>query len=306
VPILLGPREDILALAKELEVDLTFVKVLEPAKSTDLPLFCERLKRIQRYKGVEMANACEVVAQPQHFASMMIQYGQADAMVGGNLSIPAAVFRALLHMVKADPSVPKVFSVAVLAASHLEHFGPEGTLYLADAGMIPDPTVDELAAIAEKTGALARHYLGRRPRVVMLSHSTMGSAGTDSAKKVAAATELARQHIAASGGEVELDGELQLDVALDADAAEIKIPGMTRKDPADVLIFPNLDAAHISLKLLQHVAGARVYGQLIVGLSRPAAQVARTVDATSLLGTALAVGVEAVKYHELYPDGEMS
>jgi phosphate acetyltransferase len=303
VPILLGPKKEILAKAEELGIDMTFVKVLEPAVASDLPLFCERLRRIQRFKGVELANACEVVAQPHHFASMMIQYGQADAMVGGNLSLPAAVFRAVLHMVKPDPSVPKAFSVAVLSAPHLKHFGPAGVLYLADSGMIPDPNVEELAAIAEKTGLLARHNLGRRPRVAMLSHSTLGSAGTDSARKVVAATELAKQRV--SGIEIEIDGEIQVDVALDAAAAEIKVPGLAAKETADVLVFPNLDAAHIAMKLLHHVAGARVYGQLILGLARPAAQVTRTVDATSLLGTALAVGLEAVKFHELYPDGEM-
>lgn len=306
VPILLGSRDEIVALAAEMEVDLTFVKVLDPATASDLPLFCERLKRIQRYKGVKLANACDVVAQPHHFASMMIQYGQADAMVGGNLSVPAAIFRAVLHMVKHDPSVPKVFSVAVMSGAHLEHFGPDGTLYLADTGMIPEPTVEELAVIAEKTGALARLYLGRRPRVAMLSHSTNGSAMTDLARKVVAATELARQRVAASQEEIEIDGEIQVDVALDAAASEVKIPGLVAKKPADVLVFPNLDAAHISMKLLHHVAGARVYGQLIMGLARPAAQVARTVDVTGLLGTALAVGLEAVKFHELYPDGELS
>ena len=305
VPILLGPRQDILRMAAEMGIDLTFIKVLEPSEASDLPLFCERLKRIQRYKGVEMANACDVVAQPLHFASMMIQYGQADALVGGNLSLPAAVFRAVLHMVKPDPAVPKAFSVAVLSAPHLAHFGREGMLYLADSGMIPDPSVEDLAVIAEQTGSLARHYLGRRPRVAMLSHSTQGSAGNESARKVAAATDLARQHVAASRAEIDIDGEIQADVALDAAAAEIKIPGMEAKEPADVLVFPNLDAAHIAMKLLHHVAGARVYGQLILGLARPAAQVTRTIDATSLLGTALAVGLEAVKSHELYPDGEL-
>lgn len=305
VPILLGERERIIELAGELGTDLTFVKVLEPAKSTDLDLFCDRLNRIQRYKGAELANACEVVAQPHHFASMMIQYGQADGMVGGNRSIPAAVFRALLHLVKPDPTVPKAFSVAVVVGKHLDCFGPDGILYFADAGMIPEPDVEELSAIAARTGLLAHHHLGRRPRVAMLSHSTLGSATTASARKVATATELARQKIAASGVEVTVDGELQLDVALDARAAEIKVPGMEQRTPADVLVFPNLDAAHIAMKLLRHVAKARVYGQLIQGLSRPAAQVPRTVDATGLFGTALAVGIEAVKYHELYPDGEM-
>ena len=306
VPILLGPRDDIRDLAKREGVDLTFVKVLDPEKSSDLPLFCERLKRIQRYKGVELANACEVVAQPHFFGAMMVQYGHADGMIGGNISVPSSVIRALLHMVKPNPAVPRVFSTTVLEGSHLQNFGRDGLLFLADTGLNPELSVEQLAAIGVETGKLARLYLGRRPRVAMLSHSTDGSALTESARFVKAASELARKRAAADRFDLEIDGEIQADVALDASAAEIKFPKMEKKDPADVLVFPNLDAAHIALKLMHHVAGARVYGQFILGLARPAGLVTRTVDVTSLLGTAMAVGVEAIKYHELDPDGEIA
>jgi phosphate acetyltransferase len=70
------------------------------------------------------------------------------------------------------------------------------------------------------------------------------------------------------------------------------------------LVFPNLDAAHISLKLLQHLAGAQNYGQLILGLSRPAAQLPRTASVETIFGTAAAVAVEAIKYHELHPESD--
>lgn len=300
-PILLGNRETIHAIASDLGVDMTFVNALNPAEASDLPLFCRRLDRIERFRGIELSNASEVLQQPAYFGAMMIQYGQADGLVGGNLSLPAAVFRPLLHLVKPDPAVPRVFSVVVQVAPQLPHFGRDGILFLADCGLNPDPSIEELAAIAVETGKLARLYLGRRPRVAMLSHSTMGSAVNPLVGKMQAATELARQLGAAT--DLEIDGELQVDVALDPDAAEIKLPDMERKKPADVLIFPNLDASHIAFKLLKHAAGVRTYGQLTMGLCRPAAQVARTMDVTSLLGTALAVGVEAIKYHELYPQG---
>jgi phosphotransacetylase len=236
---------------------------------------------------------------------MMIQYGHADAFVGGNGSTPAAVFRALLHLVKPLPEVPRAFSAVVAVGPHLASFGSGGILFLADCGVNADPAVVELAAIGVETGKLANHYLGRTPRVVFLSHSTKGTSNMPSARRVAAATELARQQVIGGVLDIEVDGELQLDVALDPEAAEIKLPGRELKRAADALIFPNLDAGHIAVKLLQHVAGARIYGQIIVGLARPAAQVPRTVGIDSLLGTALAVGVEAIKYHQLYPDGEV-
>lgn len=303
VPILLGDREEIRGMAKEAGIDLTFVRILNPADSSDYELFCGYLQQIERYRGVELSNVNEVVAQPHYFGALMIQYGHADALVAGNLSVPATVFRALLHLVKPIPTVPRVFSVAILTAPHLSHVGRDGVLFLADCGLNPSPSSDELASFAAETGQLARVYLGRRSRVALLSHSTKGSASTDLARHVAGATERARTLV--NPEEVDIDGELQADAALDPLAAERKIEHAERKDAADVLVFPNLDSSNIALKLLSHVGGAQVYGQLILGLARPAAQVSRTMSEEGILGTALAVGVEAIKYHELYPDGEV-
>jgi phosphotransacetylase len=100
--------------------------------------------------------------------------------------------------------------------------------------------------------------------------------------------------------DLEIEGEVQADVALVPATAEVKLPGSGVRQPADVLVFPNLDAGHIALKLLQHVGGARNYGQLIMGLTCPAAQVPRTATVETILGTAAVVGVEAIKYHQIY------
>jgi len=115
----------------------------------------------------------------------------------------------------------------------------------------------------------------------MLSHSTKGSAYTKSAQRVQAATELARQKIEKNYLDLKIHGEIQADVALDPTAAEIKLSYPISQKSADVLVFPNLDAGHISLKLLQHLLGAQNYGQFIMGLARPAAQVPRTVSEES-------------------------
>ncbi|MFC7339497.1 phosphate acyltransferase [Haloferula chungangensis] len=305
VPILLGERDRILALAKEHHVDLTFVKVISPKGSGDFTLFCQRLLKVERYRGAQVGDPTEIVARPHYFGAMMVQYGQADALVGGNLALPATLFRALIHTIKPLPGVPKIFGTTILAAPHLNHFGASGLLLLSDSGLIPQPTVEQLASIAVETGKIARHFLGRPARVAMLSHSTKGSASTPDALRVAAATALAREHAKSQFLDMKIDGEEQADVALDPAAAEIKLPDSELRPSADVLVFPNLDAAHISLKLLQHCAGAMNYGQLIVGLARPAAQVPRTASEETIFGTAAAVGVEAIKYHEAYPDGEV-
>ncbi len=302
IPILLGDKAKILSLAEDHGIGLDFIKVLEPEKAGDFEIFCEFLQRTEHIRGIEITNAAEIIRQPAYFGAMMIQYGQADGLVGGNISFPASIFRSLLHLVKPVPTVPRVFSVAILFAPHLAHFGREGVLFLADCGLNEDLSSEQLAAIAMETGQLARVYLGRRPRVALLSHSTKGSASTSSGREVQAATEIARQRV--NPDEVDIDGELQADAALDPLASEIKLPNAEFKQAADVLVFPNLDAANIALKLLTHVGGARSYGQFILGLTRPAAQVSRTMDVEGIYGTALAVGVEAIKYHEAYPQGE--
>ena len=304
-PILLGNKERIRAIAAEHSVSLKFVHIIDPPLASDFGLFCQRVENMARYRTMQLGKPDEIVARPHYFGSLMVQYGQADAVVGGNQALPAAYFRALLHTIKPLPDVPKIFGVTILTGAHLKHMGGSGILFLADCGLNPNPDVAELAAIAIETGKLAHHFLGREAHVAMLSHSTKGSAATTDARRMAAATSLAQDRALREFLEIHIEGELQADVALDPQAAETKLPGSEVRPTADVLVFPNLDAAHISLKLLQHVAGAQNYGQLILGLSRPAAQVPRTATEETIFGTAAAVAVEAIKFHQLYPDGEV-
>lgn len=303
VPILLGNREKVSNLAAEIGAKMDFVKIIDPTTADDLDLFTERLIRIEKLKGIELANPREVVSRDNYFASMMTQYGQADAMIGGNQHLPATIHRGLVQLVKPMPGVDHPFTAAIMVSESMPHFGPGGVLYLADCGISDVPSVSELTSIAIETGRLAHHYAGRRVRVAMLSHSTMNSGASDSATRVRAATEAARAIATQNRYEMEIDGELQADVALDPLAAEVKLPKMEARPAADVLVFPNLDAAHISMKLLRHLAGASKYGQLVLGLTRPAAQVPRTVTPRGLLGTVAAVGSEAIKYHEMFPEG---
>lgn len=304
-PILLGHRETIHGMAREAGISMKFIHVIDPPNAGDFGLFCRRVENMARYRTMKIGGAEELVARPHYFGALMVQYGQADAIVGGNQALPAAYFRALINTIKPLPHVPKLFGVMVLTGPHLQHMGGDGLLFLADTGLTPEPDVSQLATIAVETGKLASHMLGRPARVAMLSHSTKGSAGTDSARRMAAAAALARDVVTREFLKLQIDGEVQADVALDPAAAEIKLSDPGTRQPADVLVFPNLDSAHISMKLLQHVAGAQGYGQIIMGLARPAAQVPRTASANTIFGTAAAVAVEAIKYHQLYPQGEV-
>ncbi len=300
IPILLGNRDRIRQMAADLDASLLFVNVLQPDLSSELPLFIKRLKKSERYRGRNILNPEDVVTRPHNFAALMIQYGHADAMVAGNDSIPASVFRAAFSMIKPDAKVEKVFGANILVAQHLTNFGRDNILFLADCGVIPEPNIKDLATIATVTGQFAHHFLGRMPRVSLLSHSTKGISQTPSAKKVAAATELATQMVTDARLDIKIRGEIQADVALDPAAAEVKLEDSDINNPSDVLVFPNLDAGHMALKLLQHVAGAQNYGQFVLGLEKPVVQVPRTATEETLLGSAAIAGVQAIRFNDIY------
>jgi len=304
-PILLGNREKIHSMAAQAAISMKFIHVIDPPQAGDFDLFRRRVENMARYRTMKIGEAEQLVSRPHYFGALMVQYGQADAVVGGNQAVPAGFYRALINTIKPLPHVPKLFSVMVLTGAHLQNMGGNGLLFLADTGLTPEPDVQQLSTIAVETGKLASHMLGRPARIALLSHSTKGSFNSESARKMAAAAALARDIVAREYIQLHIDGEVQADVALDPAAAETKLADPGAKQSADVLVFPNLDAAHIGMKLLQHVAGANAYGHIVMGLARPAAQVPRTASPNTIFGTAAAVAVEAIKYHQLYPQGEV-
>lgn len=304
VPILLGRKQRIRALASQHKISLEFVKIIDPHTSSDLPLFLKRAENMARYRANGQVDTRETVERPHYFGSMMVQYGHADAIIGGNQAIPASYFRALLRVIKPLPDVPRIFGVSILTSENFPLLQENGMLFMADTGLIPEPDVAQLSTIAIETGKLAHHLLGRVPTVALLSHSTKGTSTTKEARKIVAATALAKDRIQNELLNISLDGELQADVAIDPSAAETKLPDVVSRKTADVLVFPNLDAAHISLKLLQHLAGAQTYGKIILGLARPAAQIPRTATCGMIFGTAVIAAVEAIKYHELHPESD--
>src|SRR5437867_4229414 len=174
-------------------------------------------------------------------------------------------------------------------------------MFKADCGVIPDPTVDQLADIAVSTAELARQLLGKRPRVASLSYSTKGSATHPSIGKVQAATALAEKKAREKGIEADFDGELQVDAALVPEIAARKLPDSKVAGHANVLIFPDLNSGNIASKLVRAIARANAYGQILLGLDRPAADVSRGSNAHDILGVAAIVGVQSIKYGDLYP-----
>jgi len=299
VPILLGDVVAIRKAAEENGVKMDFIRVIDPEKSSDFGLFCDRFQNMERFRKLDIDDPRPTMAKPHYFASMMVQYGQADAVVGGNQTYAAGLFRAFFHMIKPLPGIGSVAAATVMECPGNPCFGENGVLFLADCAVIQEPTLDQLAMIAVESAKLASLFLGRPPKVAMLSFSNKSSAEAASSKKMAAAAVLARERAKKEMVEMEVDGELQVDVALMPEISEAKCGDNRIHGQADILVFPDLNAGHIARKLLQYAAAAQPYGQLLLGLSRPAAQVSRVSDEQKIFGTALAAGIRAIHYREL-------
>jgi phosphate acetyltransferase len=238
---------------------------------------------------------------PNYFGAMMVALHQADGFVSGANQSSGSVLRPLFQIVKVAPEATTASSCMVLEVEDTR-FGHDGVLFMADCGVIPEPNVEQLCDIALSTAQLARLLLGTRPRVALLSFSTKGSATHPSIGKVQAATALAQQKARAMNLDADFDGELQVDAALVPEIAARKLPASPVAGRANVLIFPDLNAGNIGSKLLQHVAKAHAYGQILLGLDRPAADVSRGSNAHDVLGVAAIVGVQSIRYDVLHPE----
>lgn len=298
-PILLGNRAQIHATAGDCGIKLEFIGVIEPEHSADFSLFCERYRKMERYRRKKVVAPEEVMSKPAYFGAMMLQYGYADGLVGGNLSMPAAFFRALFHMLKRMPGLDSAGSCLPVRLPLRPDIGSHGTLFLADCAVIPTPTVSQLAMLAVETARVAGALLNETPRVAMISFSTRGSAMNASTQRVVAATSLARERARQQLVSMEIDGELEIDAAINPDAAFRKAPNSILAGRANVLIFPSLDASHSAYKLLEIAAGGQTGGQLILGLARPAAQVSRVSPENTIFRAAVATAMRAVAYREV-------
>jgi phosphate acetyltransferase len=300
VPILLGDRAEIKVVAADLNLSLEGIRIINPTESEDLDNFAHRFEILRRAKGIKLTEAREAVRQPNYFGAMMVAMHQADGFVSGTHQISGSVLRPLFQIIKVAPQATTASSCQVMEVED-SRFGENGVLFMGDCGVIPEPTVEQLADIAVSTAQLARHLLGVRPRVALLSFSTRSTATHPSIGKVQAATALAQQQAQQKKLESDFDGELQVDAALVPEIAARKLPEGKVAGHANVLIFPDLNSGNIASKLVRCISRANAYGQILLGLDRPAADVSRGSNAHDILGVAAIVGVQATAYSKLYP-----
>jgi phosphate acetyltransferase len=299
-PVVLGSKAEIEKAAAAENIDLNRIGVIEPETASDLPVFIKRLEKLKRYHDLGPKQARELMTRPDYFGAMMVQYGQADGLVTGASETASSALRPLIQLIKPQPGVKSISSCMMLDLSN-KRYGERGVMLIGDCAVIPEPTVEQLASIAVETGKVCRQLTGNRPRIALLSFSTKGSSQLPSPQRIAAATALAKKQALDAGVELEIDGEMQADTALLTDLAARKAPDSHVAGKANVLIFPDLNSGNIGAKLVQILAGADAYGQILLGLSKPCAELSRGATEEDILGVAAILGVQAIEYRKLYP-----
>lgn len=270
VPVLVGPSDRLAVAASECSVSIDGLATIDPADDSTRQRCAELFLQLRKDKGVTPDQAWEQVLDPLYCASCLLKLGDLDATVAGAVNSTPAVLRPLLQIVKCAPGISTVSSSFIMETPQTQ-MGVDGVFLFADAGVMPNPTAEQLADIAITTAESARLYMETEPLVAMLSFSTAGSAEHPDVDKVRTATKLAQE----KAPDLVIEGEMQVDAALVPEVALSKFPDSRIRGKANVLIFPDLDAGNIAYKIVQRLCNAGAYGPLVQGLARTGLDLSR-------------------------------
>jgi malate dehydrogenase (oxaloacetate-decarboxylating)(NADP+) len=283
-PILLGDPAAIRRQAEEVGVTLEDVELMDPGRAEDLEPMAQELWRLRQRRGITLREARARVRDPMYHALLMLRQGRADAVLAGvDMYYPEAI-RPALEVIGIEPGRRRVSGIYMMVFQ-------QQTLFFADTTVNIDPDAETLAEIASAAARFVGR-LGVEPRVALLSFSNFGSVKHANAEKVRRAVELLHQR----EPELQADGELQADTAVVERLLTRSYPFARLRSAANVLIFPNLDAANIAYKLLDRLGGAQAIGPILVGMAQPVHVLQRGAEVNEIVNMAVIAAVDALEH----------
>ncbi|HLG34201.1 MAG TPA: NADP-dependent malic enzyme [Bacteroidia bacterium] len=258
-PILLGNYQKIKRIIDENKLKLGDTPIINPRNEEEKrnifgELFFEKRKR----KGVTLYEARKMMNERNYFGAMMLETGEADALISGLTRNYSSTIRPSLQIIGTQDNVKKVAGMYVLVTK-------KGPVFFADTTINLNPTAEELVEITMLTANAIQQY-NVKPRIALLSYSNFGSNPDPNARKVSEAVAMLQQRFPG----LLVDGEMQANFALNTHLLKDNFPfSVLAEEGANTLIFPNLDAGNIAYKLLQEMGVAEAIGPILLGMKKP-------------------------------------
>ncbi len=272
--ILIGNSDSIESEATIANINLQDIVIVDPQSSPRRVTYMQNLYDLRSKKGMTMEQAEALVLDPLYFADLMLQAGDADGSIAGARYTTGDRVRTALQIVGVKPGYKTVSSFFQMVFD-AEHHDPKRTMLFSDCALMVNPDAEQLAEIAIASVASAKKFIDQPPQVALLSFSTDGSAKHEMVDKVREATKLVR----AAMPDTPVDGEIQLDAAIVPQISARKFSDSQTRGQANVLIFPDLNAANIGYKIAQRFGGAKAIGPILQGLKKPANDLSRGCSA---------------------------
>ncbi|WP_308131001.1 NADP-dependent malic enzyme [uncultured Flavobacterium sp.] len=259
-PILLGNREIIQELKEELgfDADVLIIDPKTPEEDERRLRYANSFWEARRRKGTSLLDAQKWMRERNYFAAMMVNEGEADALVSGYSRSYPSVVKPMMQLIDKAPGVSKIATTNMMMTKR-------GPIFLSDTAINPNPTADELAKIALMTAKTVRMF-GMEPVIAMVSFSNFGSSNDEGARKVAEAVAYLHKYYP----DLVVDGEIQADFALNSEMLQQKFPfSKLAGKKVNTLIFPNLESANINYKMLKELDKSVSIGPIMMGMDKP-------------------------------------
>ena len=255
-PVLVGDRAEVRAHADRLGLDFE-PEVVDPESATLAP-YAERLHELRKRQGLTRREAEDLIEDGNYLGSVMVEMGDADAMLTGLMHHYPSALRPPLQIVGTADDAEYAAGVYMLTFQN-------SVVFVADATVNQAPDAEVLEEVTRQTADLARRF-NVEPRAALLSYSDFGSVDNEGTRKPRRAADRLR---ADPDVDFPVDGEMQADTAVVEDMLAGTYGFSALDEPANVLVFPNLEAGNIAYKLLQRLGGAEAIGPMLVGMDQP-------------------------------------